>query len=70
MERKVAGLFIYKSLEPFCYRVIDYRPQSPTWGAEWGVLPRTFNIWQNIGQLKIFFLAHGDEQRWLPKPNN
>jgi hypothetical protein len=58
VERNVAGLMIYKGpVGSGYYRVIDCR-RVPF--EEWGTLPRSFNIWQNIGQLKIFFLAHGD----------
>lgn len=53
MERNVGGLLIYKST--YWYFVLDCRC-CPF--MRWGTLPKTFNVWQNIGQLKIFFLAH------------
>lgn len=56
MERNVGGLIIYKARG--YYRVLDCRV-CPF--IEWGTLPLSFNIWQNIGQLKIFFLACGDD---------
>lgn len=58
MERNIGGLIIYRQAAH--YLVLDAR-KLPF--EEWGTLPRSFNIWQNIGQLKIFFLAHGDRAR-------
>jgi hypothetical protein len=57
MERNVGGLLIYNGHD--YYTVLDCRV-CPF--VSWGMLPKSFNIWQNIGQLKIFFLAHGDDQ--------
>ena len=54
MQRNVGGLLIYKL--PKWYYVLDCR-SCPF--RIWGTLPLTFNIWQQIGQIKIFFLAHG-----------
>ena len=55
MERNVGGLMIYQ--QKTRYLVLDCRtcPYSI-----WGTLPLTFNVWQQPGQIKIFFLAHGD----------
>jgi hypothetical protein len=66
MERKVGRLLIYKSHEPPCYIVIDCQ-RTPF--KRWGELPRSFNVHQGIGQLKIFFLAHGAVE-WQRPLNN
>jgi hypothetical protein len=59
MERNVGGLVVYRAqpLPAAIYVVMDCRT-CPY--RIWGTLPATFNVWQQIGQLKIFFLAHGD----------
>ena len=61
-ERKVGPWFIYKGAD--FYLVVDTRlpilPGSDWWSCVWGTMPLTFNIWQNIGQLKIWFLANED----------
>ena len=54
MERNVGGLLIYKNT--FGYTVLDCRTCPYRY---WGGLPLIFNPWQQIGQIKIFFLAHG-----------
>jgi hypothetical protein len=54
MERNVGGLFIYRKERS--YYVLDCRV-CPF--EEWGTLPFTFNVWQQSGQLKIFFLYRG-----------
>jgi hypothetical protein len=66
MERRVGRLFIYKSHEPPCYIVLDCQC---TPFKRWGELPRSFNVHQDIGQLKIFFLAHGAVE-WQRPLNN
>ena len=54
MQRNVGGLLIYKNT--FGYTVLDCRTCPYRY---WGGLPLIFNPWQQIGQIKIFFLAHG-----------
>jgi hypothetical protein len=54
MQRNVGGLLIYKREDHFL--VLDAR-RCPF--REWGTLPLQFNVWQQMGQLRIFFLAHG-----------
>lgn len=67
MECRVGRLFIYKSHEPPCYVVFDCQ-RTPF--KRWGELPRCFNPHQNIGQLKIFFLAHGAVEWQRPQNNS
>lgn len=55
MERNVGGLLIYS--RGTYYYVLDCRVCPFQW---WGTLPTCFNVWQNIGQLKIYFLACED----------
>jgi hypothetical protein len=55
MERNVSGLIIYSNGRDKPYLVLDCRV-CPF--EAWGTLPPSFNIWQNIGQLKIWFLAN------------
>lgn len=51
-ERSVGGIFIYKITRGY----LLYRAQ----GMELlSIQPRSFNVWQNSGQLKIWFLANG-----------
>ena len=59
MERDVGGLIIYR-VEQWYY-VLDART-CPF--QEWGTLPLCFNVRQNIGQLKIFFLMCGGRVRY------
>ena len=49
-ERNILGRFIYKT--PTEYKV--YKAQGMKF---LGSLPRSFNIWQNVGQLAIWFLT-------------
>ena len=59
MERNVGGLIIYRAER--WYYVLDART-CPF--QEWGTLPLCFNVRQNIGQLKIFFLMCGGRVRY------
>lgn len=56
MERNVGGLLVYKRAADYLVLDCRYCPFK-----ERGTLPRMFNVWQNIGQLKILFLARGWE---------
>ena len=51
-EMNVLGTFIYKRLDGYYL----YRAQGMTY---LGSFPRSYNIWQNVGQLKIYLLALG-----------
>lgn len=51
-ERNVLGKFVYKTSGSYTV----YRAQGMNLLM---TLPRTFNIWQNAGQLEIWFLAKG-----------
>ena len=55
-ERNIGGRFIYKLDPQDPHRHVVYHAQTMKiicW------LPRSFNIWQNSGQLQIWFLAKG-----------
>lgn len=51
-ERNILGVFIYKSMD--CYSL--FRAQGM---VLLGRMPRSFNIWQGVGQLRIWLLAKG-----------
>ena len=51
-ERNIHGRFIYKSESGYAI----YKAQGMDL-IRW--MPRSFNIWQNLGQLEIWFLANG-----------
>lgn len=51
-ERNVLGVFIYKQSRGYSF----FRAQGMDF---FGIMPRSFNIWQNIGQLRIWLLAKG-----------